>query len=138
MRPQETVWDFIIGPYAISQCVPGLESIEVMVPNERFSVVASIGFGSVKVRFTSEIELVELSPPNRAKIKVHGTAPGSAVDASSEIIISQNLDGSTELNWTADVTVVGTIASLASRMMGAVTKKVSAALFECIKGKIEE
>jgi carbon monoxide dehydrogenase subunit G len=92
----------------------------------------------VKARFTTEIEVVEISPPNRAKLKAHGTAPGSAVDVVSEMIISQNSDGSTDLNWTADIVVVGTIASHASRMMGGVTKKLTAALFDCVKEKIEE
>lgn len=92
----------------------------------------------MKARFTTEIEVVELHPPNRAKLKAHGTASGSAVDVVSEMIISQNSDGSTDLSWVADVVVVGTIASHASRFMGGVTKKITAALFDCVKKKIEE
>jgi hypothetical protein len=36
------------------------------------------------------------------------------------------------------VTVVGTIASLAARLMGTVTEKLTAARFECVRKKIEE
>jgi len=46
-------------------------------------------------------------------------------------------DGTTELKWTADITVLGTLASLAARLMGSITKKLSAEFFNCFKTKIE-
>ena len=98
---QEKVWDFLTDPHAVSECAPGLQSMEVIVPNEKFRAVASIGFGAVKATFDSEIEFVELDPPNRAMIKVHGSAPGSAVDATSEMILSPGADGATQLDWSA-------------------------------------
>lgn len=39
--------------------------------------------------------------------------------------------------WTVDVTISGTIAALASRMMGGVTKRLTAAFFDCMKKQIE-
>src|SRR6185295_16574894 len=45
--------------------------------------------------------------------------------------------GATELRWSADVTVVGTIASLAARLMGGVTQKLTSAFFEEVKKRIE-
>jgi carbon monoxide dehydrogenase subunit G len=41
------------------------------------------------------------------------------------------------LNWSSDITVVGTIASLAARLMGVVTQKLTDAFFECVRKKIE-
>ena len=37
----------------------------------------------------------------------------------------------------ADVTISGSIASLATRLMGSVAQKLAGAFFECAKGKIE-
>jgi carbon monoxide dehydrogenase subunit G len=39
--------------------------------------------------------------------------------------------------WSTDVVVSGTIASLASRMMGGVTKKLTVAFFDCVKKQVE-
>jgi carbon monoxide dehydrogenase subunit G len=135
--PRDKVWNFLIDPHAISQCAPGLESLEVIVPDEKFKVVVSIGFGAVKVTFSADAEFVERDAPNRARIKAHGKAPGSAADVVSEMSLSDGPDGSTDMAWWADITVLGTIASLASRLMGGVTKKLTGAFFDCVKGKIE-
>ena len=136
--PREEVWEFLTDPEGVSQCAPGLQSMEVVVPDEKFKAVASIGFGAVKATFDNDVEFVELDPPNRAKVKVHGTAPGSAVDVTSEMSLYDGSDGATELKWTADITIVGTIASLASRLMGGMTKKLTSVFFDCVKKKIEE
>lgn len=135
--PQEKAWKFLTDPDSVSQCVPGLKSVEVVVPNEKFRAVASVGFGTVSTTFSNDIEFVELEPPNRALIKLHGTAAGSAVDVLSEMVLSDVGDGSTTLTWSADINIVGTIASLASRMMGGVTKKLTKVFFTCVKEKIE-
>ncbi len=56
----------------------------------------------------------------------------------SDMRLSSNPENTiTELKWTADVIIVGSIASLASRRLGGMTKTLSGAFFECVKSKIE-
>jgi len=91
----------------------------------------------VKARFAGDAEFVELDAPNRAKIKAHGNAPGSAADVMSEMFLSDGPDGSTDMRWTAQVTILGSLASLAARMMAPVTQKLTTEFFNCVKKKIE-
>jgi carbon monoxide dehydrogenase subunit G len=135
--PRQKVWDSLTDPYFVSQCAPGLESMEIIEPNKRFQAVAGAGFGSIKVTFKTNVEWLELNAPNRAAMKVHGTAPGSAMDMTSEMTLSDGPDASTDLKWTAEVVVLGTIASVAARLMSPVTQLLVGTLFKCIKGKIE-
>jgi carbon monoxide dehydrogenase subunit G len=135
--PRQKVWEFLTDPHAVSQCAPGLESIKVVAPDQRFEVVAAIGFGTVKVRFVTDVEWMTLEAPKHASMKAHGTAPGSAVDVLADMTMSDGQEGSTDLSWSAQVTVSGTITSLASRLMGSVTKKITTAFFDCVKKKIE-
>jgi len=135
--PRLRAWEFLIDPQAVSQCAPGLESLRVLEPGKRFEVVAAVGFGTVKVKFVTEVEFTELAPPGRAAMRAHGTAPGSAADVLAQMVLSEAPNGATLLDWTADVTISGTITSLASRLMGSVTKKVTGAFFECVRKKIE-
>ena len=135
--PREKVWQFLTDPPQLTECVPGLESLEVITPNEKFRAVASIGFGAVKATFVTDAQWMDLDPPNRARMKIHGKAPGSVVDGMREMVLSDGADGATVLNWSSDITVVGTIASLAARLMGVVTRKLTDAFFECVRKKIE-
>lgn len=137
--PREKVWQFLTDAEGVSKCAPGLESMEIITPDEKFKVVASVGFGTVKVTFTTDVEWVELDPPNQAQVKAHGTAPGSAIDATAEMTLSDGSEkDSTDMAWKADVLVSGSIASLASRLMPSVTRKLTGAFFDCVKKNVEE
>jgi carbon monoxide dehydrogenase subunit G len=46
-------------------------------------------------------------------------------------------DGGTRMTWSAEVVVSGTITSLASRMMGSVSKKIANNFFDCVRGVLE-
>ncbi len=135
--PRAQVWKFLTDPHSVGLCAPGLESLEVIIPDKQFKAVAAVGFGSVSVKFNMNVEWLELDPPNRGKIKARGSAPGSAVEGSSEMILRDLPNGSTEMDWTADVVVFGTIASLASRLMGSLTRRLTGEFFNCVKAKIE-
>jgi carbon monoxide dehydrogenase subunit G len=135
---RESVWDFLLDIEAMSVCIPGLESLEAIEPDQKYRITASVGLGTVKVRFDAIVEWLEVERPIRALMKGHGTAPGSAGDATAEMVLSDGPDGSTLLSWQADVVISGTIASLASRLMGSVTKKLTATFFNCVKKQLEE
>ena len=135
--PRKKVWDFMTDPDQIGQCAPGVEKIEMIEPLKRYRGIVSIGFGSVKARFSGEVEILELDEPNYAKLKAHGSATGSVADAMSEMHLSDGPDGSTVVNWTADVTVAGQLASLAARLMVPVSQKLAQVFYEQVRKKIE-
>ena len=76
--PRQKVWDFMTDPNQLGQCVPGVEKIETIEELKKYRGIVSIGLGSVKARFSGEVDVLELDEPNRAKLKAHGTATGSA------------------------------------------------------------
>ncbi len=135
--PREKVFACLTNPDFVAKCAPGLESMEVVEENKRYKATGSVGLGNLRVRFSGDIEFLEMDPPNRAKMKGHGAAPGSAVDGTAEMKLRDGENGATIMDWTADVNVLGTIASLASRMMGSMTQKLSAQFFDCVKARIE-
>src|SRR3970282_818939 len=93
--PRKKVWDFLTDPNQIGQCIPGIEKIETIEDLKRYRGVVSVGLGSVKARFSGEVEVLELDEPNRAKLKAHGSATGSAADVVSEMTLSDEPDNAT-------------------------------------------
>jgi carbon monoxide dehydrogenase subunit G len=135
--PRAQVYAYLTDPHKVSECAPGVESVEVLVPDKSFRGVVSIGFGAVKARFSGDVEWLELVAPERAKMKAHGSASGSAADVISEMSLSDLPGGATQLHWTADITIVGQLASLAARLMGTVSQKMTSLFFDCVRQKIE-
>jgi uncharacterized protein len=137
--PREKVWKFLTDPTQLSDCAPGLESLEILEPDQKFRAVASIGFGAVKATFVTDATWMDLRAPDSARMKIHGKAPGSAVDGTSEMALRDgDRPGVTVLDWSTDITVIGAIASLAARLMGPVTQKLTGAFFDNVRKKIEE
>jgi len=135
--PRKKVWDFLTDPNQIGQCVPGVEKIETIEDLKKYRGVVSVGLGSVKARFSGEVDVLELDEPNRAKLKAHGTATGSAADAVSEMHLSDGADGATLVHWTADINVSGQLASLASRLMAPVSQKLAGIFYDEVRKRIE-
>ena len=135
--PRKRVWDFMTDPEQIGQCAPGVEKIEVIEPMKKYRGTVSVGFGSVKARFSGDVEILELDEPNRARLKAHGSSTGSVADAISEMSLSDGSDGSTLVHWTADVNVAGQLASLAARLMVPVSQKLAAQFYEEVRKRIE-
>ncbi len=135
--PRQQVWAFLTDPRAVGSCAPDVESLEVLDDGRRFRAVAAVGFGAMKARFVTDAEWLDLEAPNRARMKAHGKAPGSAVDVQSEMSLSDGEGAGTHLHWVADVNVVGTIASIAARLMGGVAQRLTDAFFEAVRVRIE-
>lgn len=135
--PRKRVWDFLTDPNQIGQCVPGVEKIEIIEPNKKYRGIVSVGLGGVKARFNGEVDVLEMDEPNRARLKAHGTATGTAADLLSEMSLSDGEDESTHVHWTADVNVSGQLASLAARLMLPVSQKLSEQFYNEVRRRIE-
>lgn len=134
--PRNRVWAFVIDPQQVGQCGPGVESIEV-VDSTHFKATAKVGVGFISARFVVNLEFAEMTPTEASTIKAHGQAPGSAVDATAHMRLSDGPDGSTRMDWDADVSIVGTIASVGARMIEGTANKLIGKAFDCIKAKLE-
>jgi carbon monoxide dehydrogenase subunit G len=134
--PRDTVWAFVIDPNQVGQCGPGVESIEVIDPTH-FKATAKVGIGFISARFVVNMEMAELSAPDRAVIKAHGQAPGSAVDATASMALSDGANGGTRMDWDADVAIAGSLASLGARLIEGTANKMIGQTFECMKSKLE-
>jgi carbon monoxide dehydrogenase subunit G len=133
---RERVWAFVIDPQQVGPCGPGVESIDV-VDGTHFKATAKVGIGFINARFVINMEFAEQQPPDRAVIKAHGQAPGSAVDASAEMRLSDGPDGTTVMDWGADVNIAGTLASVGARLIEGTANKMIGQTFDCMRAKLE-
>ena len=133
---RDKVWAFVTDPEQVGQCGPGVEKIDV-VDATHFKAIAKVGIGFISARFNADMEFAELEAPSRALIKVHGQAPGSAVDATAEMHLSDGPDGSTVMDWGADVNIAGTLASIGARLIEGTANKMIGQTFDCMKSKLE-
>ena len=133
---RDKVWAFLIDPNQVGSCGPGVESIEV-IDDTHFKATAKVGVGFISARFVVNMELVDLEPPDQANIKAHGQAPGSAVDATATMRLSDGEDGGTTMDWHAEVNIVGSLASVGSRLIEGTANKMIGQTFDCMRTKLD-
>jgi carbon monoxide dehydrogenase subunit G len=121
---RDHVWRRLMDPHFVARSAPGVESVETLDAN-RYKVVSGFGVGAVKVRFTLDVELFDISEPDRAKMRARGKAPGSNVDVVASIHVEELAPERVRLNWTADSDVSGTVASVGARLLEGTSKKLT-------------
>ena len=134
--PQDRVWAFLADPRQVGSCGPGVESVEV-IDETHFKVTAKVGIGFINARFVVNVEMADQVPPDRASIKAHGQAPGSAVDATATVTLAGGAAGGTRLDWNAEVSIAGTLASVGARLVEGTANRMIGQTFDCIRAKLE-
>ena len=135
--PRDQAWDFVSDPLKMGGCGPGVETVEAIDEN-RFTAKAKVGIGPISAKFNVDAEFLERVAPDRARVRVRGKAPGSAVDGTAEMSLRDgDADGATVMDWTADMQFSGMMASLGARLIDSTANKLIGQTFTCVKSKLE-
>jgi hypothetical protein len=128
--PVEHVWQELLNPTTLQQCIPGCESFQETQPNH-FTATVKVGIGMIAVRFKAKIELADLVAPNRCALIFSGDAGalGSAKGI-AHIELAASSDTVTILHWRAKPELGGKIATLAGRMLQGLSQQLSGQFFK--------
>ncbi len=126
--PRETVWEALNDPAVLKACIPGCESLEKTSPTD-MKATAAIKIGPIAARFTGNVVLRDLDPPNGYRIEGEGQG-GVAGFAKGGAVVRLIEDGAfTVLTYDVKAQVGGKIAQLGARLIDATAKQMSDAFF---------
>lgn len=116
--PVQTVWEHLLDPRIMGQCVPGMQSIDVISDVEYLAVMAvKVSFISAKFRLRTVI--VEQQPPHY--LRCEGTGEDASVASSlkqqSELFLKELGPDCTEVRIKVSVDVLGRLGSFGLGMM---------------------
>ena len=123
------VWRHLLDPHFIASCLPAVESVTVLEPT-RFRIVSGFGVGFLRLDFNVIVDLYDLVEPESARLRMHGTAPGTTVDMESQIAIEELGAELVRLRWEAASTVHGTAAAVGRRIMEGAARRLTAMFWE--------
>lgn len=122
--PRERVWQRLMDPHFVAKSAPGVESVEVIDPTH-FKVISGFGVGSIKLRFSMDVELFDIVAGRSARMRVRGKAPGSAVDVLSGLEIEDSDVNKVRLNWSATSEISGTVAGVGARLVEGTSRRLT-------------
>ena len=127
--PRQKVWDALNDPQMLKACIPGCESIERQ-PNGDLKATAAVKIGPISTRFSGNIQLLDLDPPNSYRIAGEGQG-GAAGFAKGGATVNLADDGPfTLMRYDVKAQVGGKIAQLGARLVDATSKQMADAFFD--------
>ncbi|AGW93212.1 MULTISPECIES: CoxG family protein [Cupriavidus] len=116
--PPARVWELLLDPNVMGACVPGMESIEVLSDVEYIAhMVVKIAF--INARFRLHTKIVETRAPHYLRTEGTGedASVASSLRQSSEIFLTGQDDGSTQLRIKVQVDVLGRLGTFGLSVM---------------------
>jgi carbon monoxide dehydrogenase subunit G len=131
--PRERLYQLMIDPDVIGRCVPGCQSLEALEGGS-YKMTMKAGVGSIKGLFTGLIRLDEIREPEHYKMIVEGKgAPGFVKGEGALDLAEQGEE--TVVNYSGDVSVGGTLASVGQRMVLSAAKMMAGQFFAAIEAE---
>lgn len=126
--PRQRVWEALNDTETLGRCIPGCESIQ-KTSDTSMSAVVQAKVGPVSARFTGDVTLEDIDPPNGYTIRgegkggVAGFARGTA-----KVDLADDGDG-TLLTYAVDAQVGGKLAQVGARLVAGTIKKMADEFF---------
>lgn len=136
----ELVWEHLIDPEKIMDCVPGV-SIDEKVGDNHYKGKVGMKFGPMGVKYDADIFYNEIDKDNR-KIVISGNGVDSKGNGNAEMKMSVDVNdresGGVKLDAAMEVTINGKIAMFGSRLIDTVSNQLFKQFVTNFSKKLEE
>ena len=137
--PISAVWDFMTNVEKVCTCIPGAQYEENM-GEEQHSVMLLVKVGPIKSSYRSTVSIRSLDNENYTiEIEGQGTDTKGKGGATMELVgvLSENENGTTEINGDSTITIQGMLAQFGSRMVEDVSNQLFIQFTNSLAAKLE-
>ena len=118
--PRDKVWQVLLDPKVMAQCIPGCESLKEVGPDQ-YEATMKVGIASVKGNYKGKVAIKDKQAPSHYVLSGEGTGGPGFMQGDVSIDLEEN-EGRTLLKYNTDAKVGGLIASIGQRMLNGVAK----------------
>ncbi|MFZ7090731.1 CoxG family protein [Primorskyibacter sp. 2E233] len=140
--PQQVVWEAILNPDVLKECVPGCTEMSGSA-EDGFEATVVQKVGPVKATFKGQVTLADVEAPN--KVTLNGEGKGGAAGfakGGAVVTLAPGDNGGTLLTYEVEAKVGGKLAQLGSRIIDGFAKKMADQFFnnfqEAVEGPSDE
>jgi len=131
--PRQQVWDFLLDPDVLRQCLPGCEKLE-QIGDDEYAATMKIGIAMIKGTFNGRVKITDKVEPESYTMEVEGSGPQGQVSGVGKLTLVED-GGATTVQYTGDANVRGTIARVGARMVQPAARQIVGQFFGCLEGK---
>jgi carbon monoxide dehydrogenase subunit G len=126
--PRERVWQVLLDPKIMAQCMPGCESLNEVAPDQ-YEATMKIGIASVKGSYKGKVSIKDKRMPAHYVLSGEGSGGPGFMQGDVSIDLEEK-NGQTLLKYSTDAKVGGLIASIGQRMLNGVARMMVEQFFK--------
>ncbi len=127
--PRSVVWDALNDPAVLKTSIPGCQSLDKL-SDTAMKATAAVKIGPISARFTGNVELSDLDPPNGYTISGEGQGGVAGFAKGGAKVKLEDDSGATILRYEVHAQVGGKIAQLGARLIDASAKQMADQFFD--------
>jgi len=133
----ETTWAALNDPETLKACIAGCESLERTGDNA-FTARVAVKVGPVSARFTGNLQLQNVQPPQSYTIVFDGQGGVAGFGrGSADVNLSEDGPAQTKLAYEAKAQVGGKLAQIGSRLVDAAAAKIAEDFFKAFEAHVQ-
>lgn len=131
--PRDRVWQFLLDPEVLRQCLPGCEHMEEIGPDE-YEATMKIGVAAIRGTYQGRVKISDRQQPERYKMLVEGKGPAGQVSGEGTLELVEDGD-KTVVKYSGTANVRGTLARVGARVMQPAARMIVGQFFNCLESK---
>jgi carbon monoxide dehydrogenase subunit G len=133
--PRQVVWNALNDTEVLKASIPGCESLEKL-SDTAMKATAAVKIGPISARFSGNVQLGDLDPPNGYTISGEGQGGVAGFAKGGAKVRLADDAGVTLLSYEVHAQVGGKIAQLGARLIDASAKQMADAFFDRFSARV--
>ncbi len=133
--PPQHIWNLLMDSAVLARITPAVSRLEPL-GDDKFKAVAAVKLGPVKGSFSGEMELSDKQEPDHFTLHMRQNSRMGNVNAAGRIELHGQDDNTTEVAFTGDAKLSGTLARMGQRVLGGVANTMVKQFFQNLEQEL--
>jgi uncharacterized protein len=136
--PTDRVWEFMMDVPAVSQCLPGVESVS-RIDQDTYAGALNVRVGPIAVRLEGNVVVLEQDAATRVakmELKASDKRVNGAVNAKMQMQLAPREDGQTDLAISTDAAVMGKLGEFGQAVIRKKADQMIAEFARNLSGRV--
>lgn len=132
----QLIWNLLMDAEILAKITPGVSRLEPL-GNNKYTAVSDVKLGPVKGTFKGQMEVAEPVEPERFTLLMKQNSKIGNVNAKGQIILKPIADQQTEVEFSGEAKLSGTLARTGQRVLTGVANSMTNQFFKSLAEEIE-
>ncbi|PKA99894.1 2-furoyl-CoA dehydrogenase large subunit [Flavobacteriaceae bacterium MAR_2009_75] len=130
-------WQMVMDPEVLEKVTPGIKELKEQSP-DNYEAISEVKVGPVRGNFKGNLSIKDKVEEERCTLVVDQKSKMGNVVAEIVMTLAPTGDSQTEVKYTGEAKMSGTLASMGQRIMSGVVSTLSKQFFKSMEAEIAE